>query len=313
MRPMKYRLLFALPLCAALAGCSGGGNQDQGVQVRNAAWQQAMDAGQQALAIGRYSVAEREYREASRLALRDDDPQGIADSSYNLAVTQLSADKPTDALETVQNARAALEIRSVGIQAQTAGTEQKTAAMGTSALDLVAAGAYSRLGRLAEAADMARRAEQSTETDINQRATFIAGIVAARRSDSATLAASLQSLSSLPQPHSLDVQGDVAALQALTLLHTDPARAQELAAQAVELRRKNGDDRAMIHAMALEAQAAKAAGHPDVASALLARAAQGQAARSATTGQNDPLAIQYMNEAGLSLPLQPFAVKETDK
>ncbi|MCH4090441.1 hypothetical protein [Acetobacter sp.] len=309
-------LTAALLLCTVLSGCAGA-SKDETVQDQDMAYQQAMDAGSQALAIERYAVAEKAYREATRLALRRDDVGALGDASYNLAVTQLAADEPSDALQTVQNARTALIMRQGSeAHARTGGLPQsshgaETVESGTGALSLVAAASAFRLNDLGNAAREARVATQSPDTDVALRGAFVQGLVAARQHDMATLTTAIGQIQSARRPQSAVQQGDLAELQASYALNGNPQQAMSHAADAVSLRRETGDYRAMARALALEAQAARQAGQGRRADALLAQAAQSLGARAGTDTDTDPLAAQYMREAGSMAPIQPFKVRET--
>ncbi|WP_291364962.1 hypothetical protein [Acetobacter sp. UBA5411] len=312
----KVPLIAALLLCTTLSGCAGS-TKDETVQDQDVAYQQAMDAGSQALAIERYSVAEKSYREAMRLALRRDDVGAIGDASYNLAVTQLAADEPSDALQTVQNARSALAMRQGSeAHAEAGGLPQsshgaETVESGSSALSLVAAASAFRLNDLGTAAREARVATQSPDTDVALRGAFVQGLVAARQHDSATLMSAIGTIQSAKPPQSAVQKGDLAELQACYSLNSNPQQAMSHAADAVSLRRETGDYRAMARALALEAQAARQAGQGQRANALLAQAAQSLGARAGTDADTDPLAAQYMREAGSMAPIQPFKARET--
>lgn len=321
--PLFRLSVMLLPLWTGLSGCSGAAKDDT-VQEQDTAYTQAMDGGRQALAIERYSVAEREYREAVHLALRRDDPSAIGDAAYDLAVTQLAAGDATQALVTVQQARDTLRMRvgqtaivpgglpgsSASVTAGKTSTSGKTVNPDSGALDLVSAAALYRLGRLDEAAGPARQASLSDQTDIALRGSFIAGLVAAGRNDSATLNAGIHALAAVKPPQSAVLRGDLAELQALAILNTNPASAMDFAASSVDLRRETGDYRAMARALSVEARAAQAAGQGARASALLAQAAQSLGARGGGDGTPDPLATRYMRDAQLSVPLQPFDIRE---
>lgn len=312
----KTSLIVALLLCTVLSGCSGV-TKDETVQDQDLAYQQSMDAGRQALAIERYSVAERSYREATRLALRRDDVGAISDAAYNLAVTQLAADHASDALQTVQNARSALAMRQGGeAHAATGGLPQSSHGAGTvesgaSALSLVAAASAFRLNDLGTAARESRIATQSPDTDVALRGAFVSGLVAARQNDTTTLMAAIGTLQAAKPPQSAVQKGDLAELQACYSLNSNPQKAMSHAADAVSLRRETGDYRAMARALALEAQAARQAGQGSRANELLVQAAQSLGARAGTDTEADPLAAQYMREAGSLARIQPFKAGET--
>ncbi|NHN87505.1 outer membrane protein assembly factor BamD [Acetobacter conturbans] len=300
----------------ALSGCSGSG-PDETIQDQDTAYQQAMDTGSQALAIERYTVAERSYREAARLALRRDDASAIGDASYNLAVTQLAANEAPAALETVRNARNALAMRhGEEASAQTGGLPKTTHGgsavnTDTGALDLVAAAAEYRLGQLPQAEQEAHLASQAPDTDIALRGAFVSGLVASRQGNGVTLNAAINMLQTAKLPHSAAQQGDLAELQALQALAGNPTQAMEFASTAVKLRRETGDYQAMARALALEAQAARAAGQGTRASALFAQAAQSIGATAGTDDKPAPEASRYMNESNLLAPVQPFKAKDT--
>lgn len=305
----------ALLVCVALSGC--GGAPDETVQDQDIAYQQAMDAGSQAFGIERYTVAERSYREAARLALRRNDAGAIGDSAYNLAVTQLSAGRPADALRTVQTARAALLMRSG--QEALAGNgglpntphHEDVAETGGDALTLIAAAAEYRLGQDAAAAREARLASRSSERDIALRGAFLSGLIAARDNDPVVLAGAIGLLQASKLPLSAAQSADLAELQALQAMATDPAGALSLSAKVVSLRRETGDYGAMARALALEADAARKMGQTARANDLLAQAAQSLGARAGTDSRPDTQAETYMREAGFPGPIQPFRAKET--
>ena len=313
---MELRRSLALTACIFLSSC-GGSTQDETIQTQDSAYQQSMDAGSQAFALERYSVAERSYREAARLALRRDDAGAIGDASYNLAVTQLAAGNPTDALATVQNARNALMMRQGREASAVEGALPKTTqgdeglSISHGSLNLVAAAADYRLNRLPAAAEDARLAAASPEADIALRGAFIRGLVAAKQSDGGTLSAAISQLQSAKPPHSAVQQADLAELQARQVLPTQPQRAIEFAANTVVLRRNTGDYHAMARALALEGQAARATGQEARAKSLFAQASQSLGANGGSDVKPGTEARDLMNESGRLAPIQPFTSQES--
>lgn len=309
----------AIMLLPLLAGCSS--STDETVQVQDQAWTQAMDAGENALALERYPVAERSYREAARLALRRNDPAAISDAAYNLAVTQLAAGNATGALTTVAQARATLRIRAgeeagpPGALPGAASTRQSTQTMAgpdLSGFDLISAAAYMRLNRLPQAGDSALRASQSPQQDIALRGSFLRGLVAAQTGQQDILQETIRQLAAVKPPRTAVLEGDQAELEALAVLRTEPQTAMARAARSADLRRQTGDYHAMAQALTVEARAARFAGQSDKASRLLAQAAQSLGARNSNGGDaTDPQAAADMKAAGLSVPLQPFDIKDT--
>ncbi|WP_086643314.1 hypothetical protein [Acetobacter sp. DsW_063] len=305
-------IVAALFLTSSLLGC-GGAQPDDTVKQQNDEYVQAMDSGQNALAIERYSVAEQQYRMATRLAVRHDDAAAIADASFNLAVTQLAAGEPENALATVREAREALSLRaSSDAVTPGRGTRGKAGVTrpDTGGLNLVSAAALYRLRRYDEAARSAAQARTSSIHDVALRAAFLGGLIASDRGDIRTLAASIQTLASAPRPHTAVLKGDLAELRARASLSSSPSEAMSLAAESVASRQSTGEYRAMARALVVEAHAARAAGHNDVAASLLARAAQSVAARSDGAQAPDGLALQLSQEAAIPFALEPFDAKK---
>lgn len=300
--------------CILLAGCSAA-QKDETLLDQDAAYEQAIDAGSQALALERFAVAERQYRETARLALRRDDPAAIHDAAYDLAVTQLAAGEADKALDTTQIARQTLRVRQDTdhpvVGGLPTGSAPRAVPHDMGDLDLAAAAALYRLGRFDEAARMAAAATRSSDQDVARRGIFLAGLVAAQQPDNATLSRSITALAAVPPPHSAVLNADLAELRALAVLGASPGQAMGFAATSAELRRQTGEYRAMARALALEGRAAQAAGQTAQASELFARAAQSEGARNNTDATPDALADRYMMDAGPGFTLRPFQVKDT--
>ncbi|WP_242401040.1 outer membrane protein assembly factor BamD [Acetobacter okinawensis] len=107
MRRLRHMLLLATPL--VLVGC--GASQSKPTALDDAAWDQAMAAGRDSFELGRYTVAVSQYRKAANLALVRDDGSAVAEAGYDLAVSQLAANTPADALQTTQATRQAVQLR----------------------------------------------------------------------------------------------------------------------------------------------------------------------------------------------------------
>lgn len=261
MRRLKYILALAAPL--ALAGCGAG--QSKPTAQDDAAWDQAMTAGRDSFDLGRYTVAVSQYRKAANLALVRDDGTAVAEAGYDLAVSQLAANAPADALQTAQATRQAVQLRG--------GQEQFS-------LDLVEAASHYRLGHYGQAIRLATHAMLSPDTDVAARAALVVGLAADSQGDQAALRRAASYLNTLKAPLSVTQQADKAEIQARLLRSANPVLAEQQAEQAASLRQSEGAYHDMARALALAARIAASQGDRAKAQGLWARAAQSAAAQS---------------------------------
>lgn len=274
MRRLTSILVMATPLM--LVGC--GASQSKPTAQDDAAWDQAMTAGRDSFELGRYTVAVSQYRKAANLALVRDDGNAVAEAGYDLAVSQLAANTPAEALQTTEATRQAVVLRS--------GHDQFP-------LDLVEAASHYRLGHYAQAVPLAERAMQSPETAVAGRAALVLGLAADAQGDRSSLQAAAAYLNGLKQPLSLTQQADKAEIQARAIRQSNPALAEQLAEEAASLRQSGGDYHDMTRALALAAQIAGSQGDQAKAHALWARAAQSAAAQSGKLNRMDAQTLAH--------------------
>ncbi|MFT8418245.1 MAG: hypothetical protein ABF636_05340 [Acetobacter sp.] len=268
MRRLTHMLVLATPL--VLAGC--GASQTKPTALDDAAWDQAMTAGRDSFDLGRYTVAVSQYRKAANLALVRDDGTAVAEAGYDLAVSQLAANTPADALQTTQATRQAVQLRG--------GAEQFS-------LDLVEAASHYRLGHFAQAIPLAAHAMLSPDTSVAARAALVMGLAADAQGDQTALRNAASYLSGLKAPLSATQQADRAEIQARMLRQSNPALALQQAEEAAGLCQDEGAYHDMARALALAARIAASQGDQAKAHVLWARAAQSAAAQSGTLNRMD--------------------------
>ncbi|MCP1243113.1 hypothetical protein GOB86_01860 [Acetobacter lambici] len=274
MRRLTHMLVLAAPLL--LAGC--GASQSKPTAQDDAAWDQAMLAGRDSFELGRYTVAVSQYRKAANLALVRDDGTAVAEAGYDLAVSQLAANAPAQALQTTQATRQAVQLR---------GAQDMTS------LDLVEAASHYRLGHYAQAVASAGHAMQSSDTALAARAALVMGLAADAQGDQSGLQTAATYLNSLKQPLSLTQQADRAEIQARMLGRSNPALAEQQAEEAADLRQSEGSYHDMARALALAARIAASQGDQAKAHALWARAAQSAAAQSGSLNRMDAQTLAH--------------------
>jgi tetratricopeptide (TPR) repeat protein len=251
--------LATLPL---LAGCSGQPAPDA---PQDSALAQAEALGRQSLEFSRLKQAVGQYQQAYTLAMARDDAQAIGDSGYNLAVAQLADNDAAGALRTSQRTRNALAVR---------------AAPSFAELDLVQSAALHRLGRDAEADPLAARAQATASSPVTSaRASYVRGLIADARGDTAGIVAALAGFGQPTSP-SADWEADRGELTArLDMLRGQYRQAVAHARQAAELYRVQLNYRAMADTTALAAKAMQRAGSPQEAANLYLQAGESAAAR----------------------------------
>jgi tetratricopeptide (TPR) repeat protein len=292
--PSRYWLIcpvLSLVALLPLAGCGGAQPEQPAVQY-DVALQQFLSAGRDSFMLGRYTVAETQYRKAASLALLRDSAPEIAESGYDLAVAQLAAEEPAQAHATAEKTRRAVALRGGRV---------------TSYLDLVDAAACYRLGQYGQARDLALAAVQGAGTMssahgaaghdasallLSTRAALVYALAADQQNDTAALArvpGMVQTTDShaaraLSPAQALALRADQSEIQALVARRTNPAEAWKQAEEAANLRRDSGNYHDMARALALAARSAEAAGRKDEAQALWTRAAQSAAAQGGAAG-----------------------------
>jgi tetratricopeptide (TPR) repeat protein len=289
---LSPRAIAGTLLLGALAGCGGGAKEP--APPRDLKLEQASSAGTQAMTMELPEVAVRQYKAALARAYQRDDSSAIADSSYNLALAQMSAGDPKAGVATAQVAQAELERRRVAVPAE---------------LALVKAAAAYRAGDRTVAAAAAQQALElkAADPDTGARAWFIRGLVAADQSDRASLG---QAITALKPSKSADLEADrLELLGRAALLDGQAAAALPSFEQAAANRQQALDYRGMTRVLALAGDScisldrtADAAGfflragrsallQGDSATALpLLKRAQDLAVRSSQTGIADEVA-----------------------
>jgi hypothetical protein len=249
-------LLLVLSLAAACAKDPPPVPQDP-VMTRNT------EAGQNALGLDRPEEAATQFRAALTQAEARDDLNAIVQISFNLAVAQLRANRPADALATAQRAQDELSRRG---------------AQPSQPLQLIAATALYRTGRADQADVLAAGIEAGADPDAAAGASFLRGLIA----DETGNAPELQSaLGRLPSGGGPVREADRLELQArLQLRQNGYATARGLALQAAELRQRGLDYRGMARVLAVAGQAAERAGDAEGAADLYLRAGRSAAAQS---------------------------------
>lgn len=256
--------LRAFALTALLAAC-GGGSGVAPTTLPDTTYDLAIAGGRRALEAGRADQAARLYASALARARERDDAVNIAEAGTGRATALLAQGRAREALTVVRSVRAELVRRRAAVPPT---------------LLLVEATTLYRTGDLAgadreAAAVQDRRAE---DADAAARASFLRGLIAARRGDAAGLETARAALGA---PDAPGLRADAAELTARArLLAGDAAGAREAAARAAEDRRAVLDYRGVTRALALEAEAAERAGNTREAADLYQRAARSAGERN---------------------------------
>jgi hypothetical protein len=249
-------LLLVLSLAACAKNAPPAMPQDP-VMTRNT------EAGQNALGLDRPEEAATQFQAALNQAEARDDLNAIVQISFNLAVSQLRANRPADALATAQRAQDELSRRG---------------AQPSQPLQLIAATALYRTGHADQADTLASGIEAGGDPDSAAGASFLRGLIA----DEAGNAPELQTaLSRLPADGGPVREADRLELQArLQLRQNGYAAARDSALRAAELRQRGLDYRGMARVLAVAGQAAERAGDGEGAADLYLRAGRSAAAQS---------------------------------
>ena len=249
-------LLLLLAACSSSKEQPAGAPEDQTLARHE-------QAGKIAYGLDRPDEAVAQFEAALKQAQARDDLRAIADLSFNLAVAQLRANRPQDALATTQQARAELIRR---------GSQPFPSLL------LAEATALYRLGKRDEADSLAAGIETSGDSEAAAGASFLRGLIADEADDDAGLRGALARLSGVSAPLRV---ADRSELQArLALRQGDFAGAHAAAMQAAGIRQEAFDYRGMARALAVAALAAERSGEREAAADPYLRAGRSAAAQS---------------------------------
>lgn len=256
MRLAQALMVSLLPMMT----CCGGKPPPE--QPDDVTLRQSARAADLAYSLEHPEEAIAQYQRALERARARDDVDAIGDNGYNLAVAQLAANQPRQALATTRMIRAELARRGKG---------------SFFALDLAEATALYRLGDVPAADTLAARAEGGTDPAVCARASFLRGLIADETGNTAGLE---QALARLARPVSDDQRADFDELEARRYLRQRAFTAAVTdALSAADTRRKLVDYRGMARALSVAAAAQFAAGSTEAAAELYMRAGQSAAAQ----------------------------------
>jgi hypothetical protein len=253
---LSARWLLLLLLTAACAKDPAPAPEDP-VMTRNA------EAGENALDLDRPEEAATQFQAALTQAEARDDLNAIVQISFNLAVSQLRANRPADALATAQRAQDELSRRG---------------AQPSQSLRLVAATALYRTGDAGQADALASEIEAGTDVDSAAGASFLRGLIADEAGNEPGLQ---QALARLPIGGGPVREADRLELQArLQLRENGFVAARNSALEAAAIRQRGLDYRGMARVLAVAGLAAERAGDAEGAADLYLRAGRSAAAQS---------------------------------
>lgn len=256
MRRLAWPLLLLLAACSSSSDQPAGPPEDQTLARHEQAGKIAAD-------LDRPEEAVVQFQAALKQAQARDDLQAIADLSFSLAVAQLRANRPQDALATTQLARAELIRRG---------------SRPAPPLLLAEASALYRLSRQGDADSLAATVEATGDADTAAGASFLRGLIADEAGDEAGLRNALARLSGVSAPLRVADRQELRAR--LALRQADLAGARAAAMQAAGIRQEALDYRGMVRALAVAGQAAERAGDNEAAADLYLRAGRSAAAQS---------------------------------
>ena len=234
--------------------------------------QRYTQAGRLAFEMERPEEAITQYRLALRRAKERDDLPAIGDLGYDLAVAELAANQPNDALATARATRAELQRRGAAVFPD---------------LDFAEATALYRTGSLTDADALAARV-QAASGPAAARASLLRGLIADERGDIPGLRAATAALT---EATTKTQEADAAELGArLRLREADPRGARAAAEYSAELRRTTRDYRGVARALSVAAAAAQTEGDTAGAADLYLRAGRSAAAHGEGTQAREWLA-----------------------
>jgi len=278
---------------ALLSGC---GSTPPAAQPEDTILQRDSDAAKLAFSMQRPEEAAVQYAKAFKQALARDDAGAIGDYGYDLAVANLAANKPKDALAAARLTHTELANRGIAP---------------FPALLLAEASALYRLGDRAQADNLAANVEVGHDPAAAAGAAFLRGVIADESGNQAGVYAALARFAHPANNAESADAFDLAARRDLAA-RIFP-RAESEADHAVDLRRIELDYRGMARALAVEAEAAADAGDRATAAKLYIRAAQSAAAqpdagsarhwlRQALAQANTPRLRQVVRQTLAELP-----------
>ncbi|MBI2255154.1 MAG: hypothetical protein HYU58_11090 [Proteobacteria bacterium] len=250
----------ACGLLLALAAC--GGNAPPPSPPQDQTLVRYQEAGHIAYDLDRPQEAVRQFEEALRQAEARDDLPAIAELSFNLAVAQLRANVPQDALATTTRIRAELERRG---------------APPSPALLLAEATALYRTGDAKAADALAGEIETAADRDVAAGASFLRGLIGDETENTDALQAAYQRLGATNTPIRTADRQELEAR--LALRQGDPARARSAALQSATTRQELLDYRGMARSLSVAGKAAEQAGDKEVAADFYLRAGRSAAAQ----------------------------------
>jgi hypothetical protein len=235
-------------------------------------------AGRIAYDLDRPDEAVAQFEAALKQAEARDDLQAIGELSFSLAVAQLRANRPQDALTTAKLARAELLRR---------GSQPSPALL------LAEATALYRVGSQPEADALAAEVETAGDADAAAGASFLRGLIADEAGDDAKLRAALDRLAGASAPLRVADRLELQARLGLRQGNNDAVR--QAAEQAAAIRQEALDYRGMARALSVAARSAERAGQSEPAAGLYLRAGRSAAA------QSDPQTARPWLERSLAL------------
>jgi hypothetical protein len=253
---MRFAVVVALLLLEACGSSHQPATPDDAIMRQNA------HAAGLALSLERPNEAIEKYKQALERARARDDATAIGDYGYDIAVAQLVANEPKQALDTIRATRRELALR---------------VATSFPAMDLAEATACYRVGDKATSDKLAAQVEASAEPVTAARASFLRGLIAADVGNTAGLNRAIARLASPTSPNQQADEDELLARRELA--QGAFASAVEQAERSAELRRQERDYRDMARVLALAADAQARAGRADLAAALYIRAGRSAAAQ----------------------------------
>ncbi|MDI2089935.1 hypothetical protein [Commensalibacter oyaizuii] len=242
MKKLYKHSLLLLPILFGVAACGGGASQEP---ARDDPFDRTMDVADEAVYYDRLQQAADSYKKSFDYAIIRDDTLNIDDAGYNLAVVQLGLNKLQSALDTVHRTRKELTVRGEADSPQ---------------LDLVESAILYRMKQFPRAEQVVLHAQDSQHEDIQERAYFLAALIANAQGQSDKLAQFSQKLDQLlsstkkkDEPSWKADQSELHALLAYQQGQYMQAISEAKAAEAI--RRSQIEYRAMIRVLVLQAQA----------------------------------------------------------
>jgi hypothetical protein len=289
----QFRTASLFVVSALLSGC---GSTPHPTQPQDTVLQRESEAGKLAFSMQRPGEAASQYKKALKEAEARDDAGAIGDYGYDLAVADLAANRPKDALAAARMTHIELANRDM---------------VPFPALILAEANALYRLGDRAQADSLAADVEVGSDPSAAAGAAFLRGLIADEGGNQAGIYAALARLA---HPANNAESADAFELAARRdLAARNFARAESEADRAADLRRTELDYRGMARVLAVEAQAAADAGDRSTAANLYIQAAQSAAAqgdagsarhwlRHALAEANTPTLRQVVHQTLAELP-----------